>query len=179
MKPPVVPAETVYDGKFLRMKKAGKWEYVSRTNATGVVVILPLTNDHKIVVIGEYRAAVGKKVIGLPAGLVGDEEKFASEERLVAAQRELWEETGYVSQSWERLAEGPSSPGLTDELITFFVAKNAVPSEKAPPPSEEEIEVHVIPLQELSGWLRRKEAEGCLVDYKIFAALYLSQNSGK
>ncbi len=168
-------ADTVYEGKFLRMKKAQKWEYVERVKASGVVVILPLTRDGKIILIEQFRVAVGRKVVGLPAGLAGDE---GTEELLTAAQRELREETGYVGESWKLLTEGPSSPGLTNEMITFFLADEVTQQAEADPDGDEQIEVHAVPLCDLSRWLKEKESAGCLIDYKIFAALYLAGQHG-
>jgi ADP-ribose pyrophosphatase len=164
--------ETVYEGKFLRFLQSGKWEFVSRTKASGVVVVLPITRDGKMVLIEELRTAVGKRVIGLPAGLAGDEDGGSGEDLLVAAQRELLEETGYVSSKWRKLAEGPSSPGMTDELVTFFLAQDAVVSDGPGVRTDEGITVWVVELEELSAWLEEKQAEGKLVEYKIFAGLW-------
>jgi ADP-ribose pyrophosphatase len=167
------PGRTVYEGKCLRMKQAGNWEYVERTRASGVVVILPLTRDGKIILVEQFRTAVGRNVIELPAGLAGDGEK--KEELLEAAKRELLEETGYSTSSWTLLAEGPASAGLTNELITFFLASDVTPSAKTDPDSEEKIEAHEVSLHELPGWLEEKKKAGRLIDYKIFAALYLAR----
>ncbi len=169
--------ETIHEGKFLRMLRSGRWEFVSRTKGSGVVVILPVTADRKVILIGEFRVAPGKMVIGLPAGLAGDDDGGSGEELLTAAQRELAEETGYTSSRWSRLAEGPSSPGMTDEMVTFFLAEDAVAAAKIA--TEEEISVWAVALEELSGWLEKKRGEGCLIEYKIFAALWLWEQRGR
>jgi ADP-ribose pyrophosphatase len=165
---------TVYRGKFLRVLKTRNWEYVSRLKATGVVVILPLTPDRKIILVEQFRIPVGRNVIELPAGLAGDQKSFATEKLLAAAKRELREETGYAAPHWKLLTDGPSSAGITGEFLTFFLAQDAVRAEKAAPSSDEQIEVHEILLSRLPAWLRRKKKAGCLIDYKIFAALYLA-----
>jgi ADP-ribose pyrophosphatase len=116
-------------------------------------------------------------VIGLPAGLAGDEAGGSGEDLLVAAQRELQEETGYVSSRWSRLAEGPSSPGMTDEMVNFFLAEDV--EAHGAGSTEPEISVWAIALEELPGWLEGKKAEGCLIEYKIFAALWLWRQGGR
>jgi ADP-ribose pyrophosphatase len=166
-----MPSETLYAGRYLRLVHDETWEYVERIRSSGVAVILPLTADGRIILVEQFRHAVGKKVIALPAGLAGDH--GAGEEILVAAQRELFEETGYASARWTLLATGPSSPGLTSEMITFYLAAAAARRGAPTGAAEEGITVHEILLSDLSGWLAAREGEGTLIDYKIFAALHL------
>jgi ADP-ribose pyrophosphatase len=165
---------TVYTGKYLRVQKSGHWEYAERIGSTGVVVILPVTAHRHIVLIEQFRIPVGKNVIELPAGLSGDEKGAEKEDLLTAAQRELREETGYESSDWKLLAEGPSSAGLTNELITFFLAAEARPAHPPAPTPGEKIQIHEIPLADLPSWLEQKKRADSLIDYKIFAALYLA-----
>jgi ADP-ribose pyrophosphatase len=162
---------TVYEGKYLRVKNARNWEYVERRNVSGVVVILPLTSDGKIILVEQFRPAVAQNVVGLPAGLAGDQGKEELEE---AARRELLEETGYKSDRWKLLTDGPSSPGLTNEFITFFLAADATQHAEIDPGADEQIEVHEVALRDLTAWLARKKQSGVLIDYKIFTALYLA-----
>jgi ADP-ribose pyrophosphatase len=165
-----MPAETIFAGKHLRLLRTGRWEYVERIEVSGVAVILPVTPEQKIILAEQFRPAVGRRVVALPAGLAGDGEK---ESTLAAARRELLEETGYTSAHWTKLTEGPSSSGLTSEIITIYLAVEAKRGERPPAEGGEDIQVHEIPRHELLAWLRAKEAQGCLIDYKIFAALYL------
>jgi ADP-ribose pyrophosphatase len=162
-------AETIFEGKFLRLLREGEWEYVTRTKSSGVAAVLPITADRKIILVEQYRAALGRKVISLPAGIAGDK---GSEEIITAAGRELLEETGYACANLTFLGEGPSSSGLTSEIVTFFLADPA--ERRAAPDNHEGIAVHEIPLSGLRAWLAGQEAEGCSTDYKIFAALFLA-----
>src|ERR1700759_4607932 len=86
---------TVYDGKYIRMVKRGKWEYAARKGVSGIVAIIAVTDDGKLVLVEQYRAPVGKRGIELPAGLAGDVAGQEDEELAAAAGRELLEETGY------------------------------------------------------------------------------------
>ena len=106
-------------GRFLGLYEVNGWEYVTRTNASGVVVIVAVTTDNELVLVEQFRAPVGAPVIELPAGLAGDQGD-ADESLIGAAERELWEETGYRSDQWRELAVCPSSAGMSDEMLTIF-----------------------------------------------------------
>lgn len=68
--------------------------------------------------------------------------------------------------------EGPSSAGLSTEVITFFWAQGLSNISKGGGDDSENIQVHVVPLLELKSWLESKREEDCLIDYKVYAALY-------
>ena len=163
----------VWEGKHVRVIKCGRWEYAERTKATAGVVIVALTPENKLLLTEQHRVPVGKNVIELPAGLAGDEQD-ASEEFLVAAKRELREETGFEATHWQQLASGPCTAGLSNEIVVFFHARELRSVGSGGGSENEKITVHSVALSELSGWLARKEREGCLVDPKIFSGLYLS-----
>src|SRR6476660_4648772 len=113
---PKLPKPTTqYDGKYLQVLKRGKWEYVSRKKITGIVGIIPVTDDGKLILIEQFRMPVGKTVIELPAGLAGDVEGEENEPLVNAARRELLEETGYEAKEMIEVAAGTPSAGLCDE----------------------------------------------------------------
>src|SRR6476660_1975625 len=114
--------EVICEGKHLRFLKRGGWEMASRKNISGIVGIIPLTDDGKLVLVEQFRPPVGKRVIEIPAGLAGDVVGHENEELLLAAQRELREETGYAAGQWAQAAEGVTSAGMSDELVTLFLA---------------------------------------------------------
>ena len=163
-------------GKHLALRADGHWEFAERTRASGGVVILAFTEWDELILIEQFRPPVQRRVISLPAGLTGD--GGAAEEAAVSALRELKEETGYGATSVRKLMEGPSSPGLTSEMMTFFQAEGARKIEGAVIDPEEDIKLHLVPLAQLHDWLHARENEGLLVDYKIYAALYLARKDG-
>ena len=173
MSEPSAP-RTVFTGKFLRVQERESWEYVERPGVSGVVAILPITPDGRIILIEQFRVPVDHRVIELPAGLAGDRKGEEYEDLLKAAQRELREETGYTSDRWERLIAGPSSAGLTNEMITFYLAAHSTLTFAPEPDLNEKIEVHAVILSNLSTWLEKKRESDCFISYKIFAALYLA-----
>ena len=82
---------THFTGRFLSLLERDGWEFASRSNASGVVVLIAVTDMDEIVLVEQFRTPVGSRVIELPAGLVGDVDD-TMETTLVAAARELEEE---------------------------------------------------------------------------------------
>jgi ADP-ribose pyrophosphatase len=114
-------------------------------------------------------------VIELPAGLVGDQAD-PDEPLLLAAKRELEEETGFTAKNWSSLLHCPSSAGLSDEMLTFYLASGLERTGPGGGDDSENIIVHEVPLKNISTWIDARRAEGHLVDPKIYSALYwLSQ----
>ena len=95
------------DGKHLRFVRRSGWEYVERKGVTGIVGIVAVTDDRKLLLVEQYRTPVNQRVIEIPAGLVGDEAAMEEESQIAAARRELLEETGYYAESLSPLASGP------------------------------------------------------------------------
>ena len=163
-------------GKYLQLNDENGWEWVTRNNCTGVVVLLPLTDQQELVLVEQYRLPVRKRLIEFPAGLVGDEVDFAEESMLEAARRELEEETGYYAADLEHVCNGPVSAGLTDETLDFYKAKNLTKRSAGGGVDGEDITVHLVPLAEINSWLKMKEQEGAMIDVKVYTGLYLLQN---
>ena len=65
-------SRVIAKGRYLTFVNDGGWEYVTRPGVAGVVVIVAVTEDRKLVLVEQYRAPVHRRVIELPAGLVGD-----------------------------------------------------------------------------------------------------------
>jgi len=166
-------SDVLFEGHFFRVKKKDHWEYVERCKSSGIVAILAITDNRELILVEQFRVPVNKRVIEIPAGLAGDIEGKENEVLAEAAKRELLEETGYEAQRMEYLIEGPSSAGLSNEVITFFRAHALKKIAQGGGDESENIQVHTVPLVELKTWIETRRQEGCLVDYKVFAALYL------
>ena len=153
------------------MKERDRWEYAYRTNASGVVIIVPVTDAGELVLVEQYRIPVKSRVLELPAGLVGDngdsEEAFE-----IAAQRELIEETGYHAASLEELLTSPSTPGMADEMITIYFAHGLERVGPGGGDGNEDITVQHVPLDSAVNWLEAHMAEGIMLDPKIYAGLF-------
>jgi len=168
---------TRYRGRYLSLLERDGWEFASRCNASGVVVIIAVTDDGSIVFVEQYRKPVRARVIELPAGLVGDHAD-PGESVIQAARRELLEETGYAAEHLDVLMACPSSAGISDEIITFVRATGLRRTGPGGGDASEEIEVLAVPLERVDLWLAEQHSAGKPMDPKIYAALYWLRQSG-
>lgn len=159
-------------GDFSRFVRRNGWEYMERINVSGIVLIVPVTNDDQVVLVEQFRIPLGKKVIEWPAGLAGDVPGSEDEPLLEAARRELLEETGFQAGEMTRLTEGPPSPALNDEILCFYRAEKLTRVTEGGGDETEDIRVHVTPRAGVHQWLLEKQAQGLLVDPKVYAGLY-------
>jgi ADP-ribose pyrophosphatase len=97
------------------------FDYLSEPPA---VVVLPLTADGEVVVIEEWRQAVGRVNYGIPVGSM----ESADGDPAAAAHRELREETGYEAERVEPLTSAEPANGLADSLHHHFVADGCRPT---------------------------------------------------
>ena len=95
---PDATPEVIYEGKHVRLVRRGEWEYVTRKNVTGIVGIVAVTDEGKLLLVEQPRPPLNRNVIELPAGLAGDVAGQEGEELANAARRELLEETGYAGE---------------------------------------------------------------------------------
>lgn len=162
----------LHKGKYLDLVREDDWEYVKRTNCDGIVVIVAMTPEEKIILVEQFRRPVQARVIEWPAGLVNDKTPHDPETMEAAARRELFEETGYEVEHLELVTEGPVSSGLSAEIITFYRALRAVKKGAGGGDDTESIRVHEIPLREAELWLNAMKRKGFRVDPKVYAGLY-------
>ncbi len=164
--------ETVlYESKWLGLYRKGHWDYVRRPNSDCCVGVLAITDRDEVLLVEQFRVPMGKTVIEIPAGLVGDEPEFKGEALSESAGRELLEETGYRSEKIELLLSSPTSAGMTPETTHLFRASDLTRETEGGGTESENITVHHVPVSKLRAFLAAKQEEGLLVDFKIHAAL--------
>lgn len=114
---------------------------------------LALTEDGKVILVKQYRHAIGRTCMEIPGGCIDDTD--ASPE--AAIRRELLEETGYAFDSFEFLGEISANPSTNNNMMYMFLAKGGKKVQEQMLDHNEEIEVHLVDMAELKGMLRRNE----------------------
>ena len=163
---------TVAHTPYLRLIDRGGWSFVQRTTGVGVVAIIAVTSEEKMLLVEQHRPPVNQTVLELPAGLVGDLSDRPLEDLEQAAKRELLEETGYQAEQWSEWVTVASSAGLTDECVTLFFAQGLQKVGSGGGDSKEQITVHEVPLAEIDGYLEQRVQAGTLLDGRVYAAVY-------
>ena len=170
------PIETLYEGKFLALRREGKWEYAERPHARGAAFIVAVTEAREIVLVEQYRVPLRRRCIELPAGIIGDEAAFADEDVEAAALRELEEETGFRGARAERLLSGPIAAGMTSEILHLIRAHGLKRVHAGGGVDGEDITVHVVPLAGIGEWLAKQGQSGKWIEPRIYVGLWFVQN---
>lgn len=165
----------LWTGQHLVMVARGRWEFVTRKGASGVVGIVAVTDEGRLLLVEQHRPPINRPSVELPAGLAGDLPGARAESLAAAARRELLEETGYEAAEVLPLVEGVSSAGLSDETVTLMLARGLRKTGSGGGDASEQIIVHEVPIDEVHGFLRERVKAGAAIDFKIYAALYLLQ----
>lgn len=164
--------EIAYEGKWLRIRKRGRWEYVERTTKDGMaVIIIAATPEGNLLFVEQFRVPVDCLTIEMPAGLVGDVD--AGESLELAAERELLEETGWQAAHCEVVMTGPTSSGMSTERVAFVRARGLTRVHAGGGDASENITVHEVPVDQAHPWLAQKMAQGFALDPKLWTGVWL------
>jgi len=128
----------------------------------GAAAIVALTDNHEILMLKQYRHAIGTYWWEIPAGTFDGREA-----PLTCAQRELTEETGYAARNWEALGAVTPLPGYSDEKIHLFLARDLTPADQHLD-FDEIIEVHPLPLDQVVAMI----IDGRIDDAKSITAVF-------
>ena len=162
------PVEVMWEGKFVRALRRGKWEYASRARDIRAVVILA-EYDGKVILVDQPRAGPDCRCVELPAGLVGDTDPNATIED--TAIKELEEETGFTAERVERLGDFYSSPGMLAESFTLVRLHGVSKIGEGGGDESEDINVHLVARADIANFLEQKRAEGFGIDVKLLLLL--------
>ncbi len=166
----VVRSKRIYQGKIFELLKetvitengiASNMEIIRHPGASAIV---PFLDEETIILIRQYRHAIGRSIWEIPAGTLND-----NETPIVCAQRELTEETGYSSDEWHKLSEIIPVPGYSNEHIHLYVATNLTLSTQNLDP-DEVIKIHPFKLEDALAMIH----EGEIQDGKTMCGLFLT-----
>ncbi|MFL6147013.1 MAG: NUDIX domain-containing protein [Pseudonocardiaceae bacterium] len=142
----VSDSETVYVGRVLAVRldhvvmPGGRVAQREIVEHPGAVAIVPLHDDASVVMIDQYRHAVGRRLRELPAGLLDT----PGEDPVATARRELVEEVGCTAQDWSVLVDVVSSPGFSDEAVRVFLARGLTEIGRPAGGDDEEADLSVV-----------------------------------
>jgi ADP-ribose pyrophosphatase len=151
----VAERRTVHTGRYLSVERdVAIMSNGSRSQRDiivhpGAVVVAPLDADGRLLLVTQYRLAVGGALLELPAGTL-DTHDGELEDPLSAAHRELEEETGYRAGSMERIGGFWSAPGFSTEYLTLYLATDLRPAgdDRLDPDEDENLRLSRIPWRE-------------------------------
>lgn len=139
------------------------WDFIWNKGAAAVV---PVREDGKIIMVKQYRNAIDRNTIEIPAGGLN----FPGEPTKDAAARELEEETGFKSKDLEFLISIKTTVAFCNENIDIYVAKNLIPS-KQNLDEDEFINVEAYTVEELceliyAGKIEDSKTVSAIMSYK-------------
>jgi ADP-ribose pyrophosphatase len=167
-----IKSEEIFSGKIVSLHlqevelpngKTSKREIIKHP---GAVAIIAVTNENKIIMVEQYRKALERVIVEIPAGKLEKGEEPAS-----CARRELEEETGYECESLELLTSFYTSPGFADEIVHVYLAKGLTKKENSAALDEDEfVNLEELTLEEALQYVKEQK----IYDAKtIYAVQYL------
>ncbi|MFH0771424.1 MAG: NUDIX hydrolase [Candidatus Omnitrophota bacterium] len=158
----------VYDGRIVRLVVSdgtikgnpARWEVVHHCGSVGIV---PFISKDKVVLVEQFRYAVGEKLLEIPAGTLNK-----GESPLAAAKREIIEETGYSAGRLKKINIFYPSPGVTDEFVYIYKAAGLKPA-KQNLDFDEDLRVKIVNLSDALRYVK----EGRIKDAKTIIALLI------
>lgn len=168
--------EIVWQGRYVVAKRRGRWEYVGRARNIRAAVILAIENGH-VLLVEQYRVPLGRMCLELPAGLIADHDHAAGEDALVAAGRELEEETGWRAAALEDMGEFFSSPGMVSESFTLVRARDLQRVGPGGGVDGEDIMVHRVALADLGDFVKERRTAGVAIDVRLMGLLLAGERA--
>ena len=119
----------------------------------GAVAVIAVTKDKKIILVEQYRKALERSIIEIPAGKIE-----IGEAPEITALRELEEETGYTTDNLQYIQSFATSPGFADEIIHLYFADNIVKMEQPVGLDEDEfVELLHVSLTEMEEMVKKQQ----------------------
>ena len=149
----------IYEDTVLANGHEAHWDYIHHD---GAAAVLPVTDEGKILMVRQYRNALDRFTLEIPAGKLDD----PKEPKIECAYRELEEETGFKTEKLEYLISVNTTVAFCDEAIDIFVAHNLIPSHQH---LDEDEVINVVPCELAE--LEEMIYTGKITDGKTIAAV--------
>ncbi|MFC5988038.1 NUDIX hydrolase [Marinicrinis lubricantis] len=169
--------ERIYEGKVISLQKDkvtlpdGNTAFREVVKHPGAVAVLAIWQN-QMVVVEQYRKALERSLIEIPAGKLDP-----GEQPMDAAMRELKEETGFECKELRPICSFYTSPGFADEIIHLFLAEQLTQGESRLD-EDEFLNKQFLTLEQAKAYV----AEGKIRDAKTITAIYaweLYQKTGR
>lgn len=164
-----ISSEMIYEGKILNLRrdlvtvKDGDTSYREIIEHSGGVAVAAVTDDNKMYLVRQFRKAAEQDVLEIPAG-----RREHDENPMIAAMRELKEETGFTARKISHLTSFYATIGYCTEVIHVYMATGLTPGETEFD-EHEAIELECYPVEEL----KQMVFDGEIIDGKTITAILL------
>ncbi len=162
-------SQLIYDGRVVKLRvdtvqtSSGKETTREIVEHSDCVAIVAVDNDDNILLVSQFREAVEKELLEIPAGGIDP-----GEDPETAVRREMQEETGYLPRKVEKLGGFYSAPGYCTEYLYLYLATDLIPSQLHAEDTES-ISLVRVPTSQIPGLL----ASGKICDGKSIAGLLI------
>lgn len=168
--PKVLGQELIYQGRVIKLIRETlriRGRTIARETILhpGAVVVVPILSDGRVVLVRQYRRAVKRMLLELPAGTLEP-----GEPREACARRELQEETGWRARRLRRLGRFYAAPGFVSEQMTIFLAQGLTRGRAHPEP-DEMVHPVILPMGKALRYVR----SGRICDAKTIIGLLFAQ----
>ena len=171
-------SQLIFDGRVLHLYKDdirlpnGGMSMREYCKHGGAVCVVPLTDREEVVCVRQYRYALQRVTLEIPAGKLDS----PAEDHLEAAIRELKEETGYTAGRITPIGDLATSPALLTEIIYMYLAEDLAEGEMSPD-DDEFIEFVKIPLEEMVDMIIRGEIQDSKTQAAVLKVWAMKQKS--
>lgn len=165
-----IETERIYEGRVINLRvdtvtlpngRTSKREIIEHR---GAVAIVPIINDHQVVLVRQFRQSAGRVLLEIPAGGLEPDEEPAD-----CACRELSEETGFYPNRLTEMFYSYLAPGYSTEKLYTFLAEDLI-SKRSASDTDEFLETVTVNLEDAIGMIRSGE----IADAKSICGLLLA-----
>ncbi len=170
LKEELIESQTLYRGRVVTLRidtvrlPSGRTARREIVEHRGAVAIVPMLDEETVLLIRQYRQAVGEELLEIPAGTLEPDEPPDS-----CARRELEEETGYQARQMRKLFSQYLAPGYSQEVLHVYLAEDLVPT-RTQLDEDELVELVPTPISQIAEMI----LQGTIKDSKTIAGLLMT-----